>query len=46
MRVINGLSINQLVKESSSLEIGSQEARVNTHRAMDKKNLSKIPKAN
>ena len=36
----------QLGKESNSLEIGSQEGRVNTHCAMDKQNLSKIPMAN
>ena len=46
MRFLNGLSINQLGKESNSLEIGSQAGRVNTHRAMDKKKLFKIPKAN
>ena len=39
--------IKQLGKESNSLEIGSQAGRVNiTHSAMDKQNLSKIPKAN
>ena len=43
---MNGLSINQLGKESNSLEIGLQVGRVNTHRAMDKKNISKIPKNN
>ena len=41
---MNGLSINQLGKESKSLEIGSQEGRVNTPRAMDKQKLYKIPK--
>ena len=41
---LNGLSINQLGKESNSLEIGSQARRVNTHRAIDKQKLSKIPK--
>ena len=41
---LNGLSINQLGKESNSLEIGSQVGRVNTHRAMDKQKLSKMPK--
>ena len=45
MRSFNGLSINQLWKESNSLKIDSQAGRVNTHRAMDKQNLSKIPKA-
>ena len=39
------LSINQLGKESNSLEIGSKVGRVNTHQAMDKQKLSKIPKA-
>ena len=43
---MNGLSINQLGKESNSLEIGSQAGRVNTRRAMDKQKLSKIPKDN
>ena len=43
---VNGLSINQLGNESNSLEIGSQEGRVNTHYAMDKQKLSKMPKAN
>ena len=46
IRGVGGLSINQLGKESNSLKIGSQAGRVNTHRAMDKKKLSKIPKAN
>ena len=46
MRGMNGISINQLAKESNSLEIGSQAGRVNTHRVMDKKKLSKMPKAN
>ena len=46
MIFLNGISINQLGKESNSLEIGSQAGRVNTHRAMDKKKLSKIPSAN
>ena len=46
MRIMNGLFVNQLGKESNSLEIGSQAGRVNTHRAMDKQKLSKIPKAN
>ena len=39
---LNLFSINQLGKESNSLEIGSQAGRVNTDRAMDKKNISKI----
>ena len=43
---MNGLSINQTGKESNSLEISSQAGRVNTHRAMDKKNISKMIKAN
>ena len=43
---LNGLSINQLGKESNSLEIGSQAGKVNTHRAMDKQTLSKMPEAN
>ena len=43
MRGFNFLSINQLGKESNSPEIGSQEGRVNTHLAMDKQKLSKIP---
>ena len=43
---MNDLSINKLVKESNSLEIGSQAGRVNTHHAMDKQKLSKMPKAN
>ena len=43
---MNGLSINQLGNESNSLEIGSQAGRVNTHRAMDKQKLSKMPKDN
>ena len=43
---LNGLSINQLGKESNSLEIGSQAGRVNTHRAMDKQKLSKMTKNN
>ena len=43
---MSGLFINQLGKESKSLEIGSQAWRVNTHRAMDKQKLSKMPKAN
>ena len=46
MRGMNGLSINQLGKESNSLEIGSQAGRVNTHHAMDKQNLSKMSKEN
>ena len=46
MRVLNDLSIIELGKESNSLEIDSQEGRVNTHRAMDKKNLYKMPKSN
>ena len=46
MRGLNGLSINQLRKESDSLEIGSQAGRVNTHHAMDKQKLSKITNAN
>ena len=41
---MNGLSINQLGNQSNSLEIGSQEGRVNTHRAMDKQKLSKNAK--
>ena len=45
IRGINAVSINLLGKESNSLEIGSQVGRVNTHREMDKQNLSKIPKA-
>ena len=40
------LSINQLGKESNSLKIGSQAGRVNTHCAMDKQNLYKMPKGN
>ena len=43
---MNGLSINELGKESNSLEIGSQAEWVNTHRAMDKQKFSKMPKAN
>ena len=43
---MNGLSINQLVNKSNSLKIGSQAGRVNTHRAMDKQNISKIQKEN
>ena len=46
MRVVCILSINQIGKESNSLEIGSQAGRVNTHRVMDKQELSKMPKAN
>ena len=46
MIFLNGLSINQLEKESNSLKSGSQAVRVNTHRAMDKEKLSKMPKAN
>ena len=46
MRGLNGISINQLGKESNSLEIGSQAGRVNTHCAIDKQKLSKMPKAN
>ena len=46
MIFLNYLSINQLGKESNSLEIGSQAERVNIHRAMDKQKLSKIPKDN
>ena len=46
MRGLNSLSINQLGNESNSLEIGSQAWTVNTHHAMDKQILSKIPKAN
>ena len=41
---MNVLSINQLGKESNSLEIGSQAGRVNTHHAMDKNKLSKMKK--
>ena len=44
LRGINGLSINQLGKESNSLKIGLHAGRVNTHHAMDKQKLSKIPK--
>ena len=33
---MNSLSINQLGKESNSLEIGSQVGRENTHHAMEK----------
>ena len=44
MKGHNGISINQLGKESNSLEIGSQARRVNTHHTMDKKKHSKIPK--
>ena len=40
------LFVNQLGKESKSLEIGSQGGRVSTHYAMDKETLSKIPKEN
>ena len=43
---LNGLSINQLGKESNSLEIGLQAGRVNTHHVVDKQNLSKMQKAN
>ena len=46
MIFFNGVSINQLGKESNSLEIGSQVGSVNTQCAMDKKNLSKMTKAN
>ena len=46
MRGLGGLPINQLGKEPNSLEIGSQAGRVNTHRAMDKQRLSKMPKDN
>ena len=46
MRGINFLSINQLGKESNSLEIGSQVGRVNTQGAMNKQKLSKMPKNN
>ena len=42
---MNGLSINQIGKESNSLEIGSQAGRVNTHRAMDKQKISKNSKS-
>ena len=43
---MNGLSINQLGKESNSLEFGSQAGRVNTHCVIDKQKLSKMSKAN
>ena len=43
---LGGLSINQIGKESNSLEIGSQAGTMDTHSAMDKQKLSKIPKAN
>ena len=43
---MNGLSLNQLGKESNSLEIGSQAGRVNTHRAMDKQKFSKMKNGN
>ena len=43
---MNFPSINQLEKESNSLEIGSQAGRVNTHLEMDKQKLSKIPNSN
>ena len=46
MTCINFLSINQILKEDNSLEIGSKVGRVNIHRAVNKKNISKIPKAN
>ena len=46
MRGMNDLYINQIEKESKSLKIGSQAGRVNTHCAMDKQKLSKMPKAN
>ena len=41
---MNGISINQLGKESNSLEIGSLTGYVCTHRAMDKQKLSKNAK--
>ena len=46
MRCLNGISINQLGNECNSLEIGSQVGRVNTHHALDKKNLPKMAKDN
>ena len=39
---MNVPSVNQLGKESNSLEIGSQARRVNTHRAMDKQSSPKF----
>ena len=44
MRGISGISINQLGKESNSLEIGSLAGKVCTHRGMDKQKLSKNSK--
>ena len=46
MRGMNFLYINQIGNESKSLKIGSQAERVNTHCAMGKKKISKMPKAN
>ena len=43
---MGGLSNIQILYQSNSLEIDSLAGRVNTHRVMDKKNLSKMPKAN
>ena len=43
---MDGLSDNHFGKESNSLEIDSLAGRVNTHRAMDKKEISKMPKEN
>ena len=43
---MNDLSINRLGNESNSREIGSQVGRMNTQRAMENQNLSKMPKAN
>ena len=45
-RGLGGLSINQHGKESNSLEIGSQAGRVNTHLAIDKQEIYKMPKEN
>ena len=46
MRGLDGLAINQFGKESNSFKIGSLARRVNTHRAMDKQKISKMPKEN
>ena len=46
MIFINGISIHQLGNEFNSLEIESQTRRVNTHNAMDKQKISKMPKGN
>ena len=43
---MNDLSIHQIAQKSNSLEIGSQVGSVNTHREMDKQNLSKMLKEN